>query len=331
MSGIHFGVGLYGNEHARQCVELAHAAEDFGFARFWIGDSHMIWRELYVLAGAVAVSTKKIAIGPGVTHPSVRHLSVTAGAMATLHELSAGRAFLGFGVGATGPGNIGLKPHSVAQLEEDLTTLRALLAGQSAQIGGRDARCVYAAGKLPIYVATRAPQGMKITCRVADGFVYTGELNTLKSVIATIRAATAEATRSANDVAFIYRMPCAISDDGVSARESVKGIVARSALTHLSRLHGRHQLHDSADAAALERLRERYDTYAHMGPEHDQLVREEWVDRFALAGTAEEVREKVRGYIAMGIDELTIVPCGTSKRATLERFAREVIEKIGEP
>ena len=41
-----------------------------------------------------------------------------------------------------------------------------------------------------------------------------------------------------------------------------------------------------------------------------------------------EVREKVKQYVAAGIDELTIVPCGVSKQATLESFAREVMEKL---
>src|SRR5574341_331764 len=136
MKSIKFGVALYGTDNAREAVELARAAEEFGYQRFWIGDSHMIWRELYVLAGAIAMATKKIAIGPGVTHPAVRHLTVTASAMATLNELTEGRAFLGFGVGATGPGNIGVKPHSVPELAEDLILLRKLLAGETVKISG---------------------------------------------------------------------------------------------------------------------------------------------------------------------------------------------------
>ena len=78
----------------------------------------MIWRELYVLAGAIASATQRIAIGPGVTHLAGRHITVTASAMATLHELTGGRVFLGFGVGASGPANIGMKPVSAAELED---------------------------------------------------------------------------------------------------------------------------------------------------------------------------------------------------------------------
>jgi 5,10-methylenetetrahydromethanopterin reductase len=328
MQSIKFGVGLYGTENARGCVELARAAEELGFHRFWIGDSHMIWRELYVLAGAIGMVTKKIAVGPGVTHPTVRHLSVTASAMATLYELTEGRAFLGFGVGATGPGNIGINPHTVAQLQEDIDLLKRLLAGETVNIGGREARCLFPAAQVPVYIGTRAPQGMKMTCRLGDGFVYTGEISTLKPVLENIRAYTTQAGRAAADVQFIYRMPCAISADGRQARQSVKGIIARSAFTHLGRLYHRGELQDDSDRRAVERLRQHYDTYHHMGPEHDHLVREEWVNRFALAGTTEEVREKVHQYIGAGIDELTIVPCGESKTATLESFARNVMEKL---
>ena len=280
MPNVRFGVGLYGTEHAQACLGLACAAEKLGYHRFWIGDSHMIWRELYVLGGAIGAATKTIAVGPGVTHPSVRHLTITASAIATLNELTGGRAFLGFGVGATGPGNIGMKPHTVPELEEDIIFLKRLLAGGAIRIAGRDARCLFAAGAVPIFIGTRAPQGMKITCRLADGFVYTGETQTLIRTVENIRRYTTDAGRQPDDVQFIYRLPCSIGDDGAGTREQVKGVVARAAYTHLGRLCDRGELHNESDRRALLRLREHYDTYHHMGPEHNYLVREEWVDRF---------------------------------------------------
>ena len=328
MQKIKFGVGVYGTDDAREAVQLALAAEELGYQRFWIGDSHMIWRELYVLAGAIGIATKKIQIGPGVTHPAVRHLTVTASAMATLNELTEGRAFLGFGVGATGPGNIGMKPHTVAELEADIILLKQILAGETVTMNGVDVRCLFPAPGVPLYIGTRAPQGMKITCRLADGFVYTGEFDTLKPTINNIRAYTAAAHREPQDVEFIYRLPCALGDDGAGAREGVKGIVARAAFTHLGRLYNRGELEDTADRAALERLRRHYDTYHHMKSTHNHLVREEWVDRFALVGTPAQVREKVMSFVTAGIDEFTIVPCGPSKHDVLTSFARNVMEKL---
>src|SRR5207248_153775 len=119
-----------------------------------------------------------------------------------------------------------------------------------------------------------------------------------------------------------------LSDDDAGAREEVKGIVARAAFTHLGRLYNRRELRDQADRAALERLRRHYDTYHHMESTHNLLVREEWVDRFALVGQPAQVREKVMSFIAAGIDELTIIPCGSSKHNVLAAFARNVMEKL---
>jgi hypothetical protein len=50
-----------------------------------------------------------------------------------------------------------------------------------------------------------------------------------------------------------------------------------------------------------------------MGPEHSHLVRDEWVERFAIAGTSNEVRRQVEKLLQFDISELTIIPFGKSK------------------
>ncbi len=328
MPQIKFGVGIYGTENAREAVELAQRAEEHGFDRFWIGDSHMIWRELYVLAGAIAMATERIHIGPGVTHPAVRHLTVTASAMATLHELTEGRVMLGFGVGASGPANIGMKPASVSEFEANIKNLQQLLRGESVIFNGTQVKCLFPCGDIPIYIGTRAPQVLKLACRLTAGFIHAGASDRLAELVQQIRGYTTEAGRDPNAVEFVYRLPCAIDANPAQARAAVKGVVARTAMTQLGRLYDRGQLENEEDRRAIPRMRQEYDTYHHMDAAHSYLVRDEWLESFALAGTPEQVRAKVKAYIAAGIDELTIIPCGPSKQATLERFAREVVKNI---
>jgi alkanesulfonate monooxygenase SsuD/methylene tetrahydromethanopterin reductase-like flavin-dependent oxidoreductase (luciferase family) len=55
---------------------------------------------------------------------------------------------------------------------------------------------------------------------------------------------------------------------------------------------------------------------------------DEWVERFALAGTPEEVRAQVEKLLQFDIGELTIIPFGTSKQSVLELFAEAVIGKL---
>ncbi len=328
MARIKFGVGLYGTDSAQEAVQLAQRAEALGYDRFWIGDSHMIWRELYVLAGAIAMMTKKIAIGPGVTHPVARHLTVTASAMATLHELTQGRVFLGFGVGASGPANVGMKPVSASEFEANILSLKQLLRGEPVEFNGTKAKCLFPCGEIPIYIGTRAPQVMKIACRLTAGFIHAGASDCLIELVKQIQSDAQDAGRKSGEVEFIYRLPCAIDDYAAQARAAVKGVVARTAMTQLGRLYDRGQLEDEEDRIAIERMRQEYDTYHHMDAAHGYLVRDEWLDRFALAGRADHLRAKVQEFLAAGIDELTIIPCGPSKKDTLENFACEVLAKI---
>ncbi len=329
MANVNFGVGLFATENAREGVRLAQRAEASGFRRFWVGDSHMIWRELYALLGAIAATTRTLEIGPGVTHPQVRHLTVTASAMATLNELAPGRVLLGFGVGATGPGNIGMKPITIDELEEALKNLKQLLAGDAIQMNGRKVQCVFASGpKVPIYVGTLAPKVMKIVAALGDGIIYTGEVSTLESIVATMKQYCAEAGRSADEVKVVYRIPCCVGEYSKDAREEVKGKIARAAMTHLGRLHRMGKLTDEEDRKAVERLWKHYDTYHHMGPEHSYLVRDEWVDRFAVAGSPDDVRDKVRNILQSDIGELTIIPFGKSKESVIKMFAEEVIARL---
>jgi 5,10-methylenetetrahydromethanopterin reductase len=329
MGNVSFSIGLFATENAQQSVQLAALADRLGYQRFWVGDSHMIWREPYVLMGAIAATTRTLTIGPGVTHPQVRDLTVTASAMTTLNELSSGRAVLGIGVGASGPENIGLKPASVDQLEESLGVLKQLLAGEVVKVNGRSVKCLFATEpKLPIFIGTRAPKAMKLAAAVADGIIYTGEVSTIGIIVDSMRKFCQQVGRNAAEVKVVYRVPCCIADDASMAREEVKGKIARTAMTHLGRLHKAGKLEDSEDRKAVERLWQLYDTYHHMGVEHSYLVRDQWVDRFAIAGTPEQVRNQVRDLTGAGIDELTIIPFGKSKESVIGSFAREVIEKL---
>jgi 5,10-methylenetetrahydromethanopterin reductase len=329
LANVRFGVGLFATENAWEGVRLAQRAEALGYARFWVGDSHMIWREVYALLGAIAATTHKIEIAPGVTHPQVRHLTVTASAMATLAELVPGRAILGIGVGATGPENIGMKPLTIEEMERALRLLRRLLAGDTVEMNGRPVQCVFAAGpSMPIYLGTRAPKIMRLAAELGDGIVYTGEVSTLTTTISTLQQCCADAGREMSQVKVVYRLPCCIAESSREAREEVKGKIARTAMTHLGRLHRMGKLADAEDRKAVERLWQHYDTYHHMGPEHSHLVRDEWVGRFALAGTADEVRDQVQRLLQYDIGELTIIPFGKSKEYVIEQFAHGVIAKL---
>src|SRR5262249_62104216 len=84
-------------------VKQVQLAESLGYDTAWIADSHLVCRELWVTLTACALATSRIRIGPGITVPPTRHISVTASALASLDEIPEGRVVDGVGTGG-GPG-----------------------------------------------------------------------------------------------------------------------------------------------------------------------------------------------------------------------------------
>src|SRR4051794_25977021 len=151
-------------------VRRAVLAEELGFDVFWVADTHLIWRDAWVLLGAIARDTKSIRIGPGVTHPIVRHPSTIAAAMHTLAELAPGRVNLGIGIGDSGPANMGLPRASLAQLEAAVVDIKAMLRGEAVESDGTPLRLAYASDQaVPVYVAGASDRTHRMAGRVAEG------------------------------------------------------------------------------------------------------------------------------------------------------------------
>ena len=65
-----FGVELHQYLDAPAVLREAQQAEALGYASVWLADSRLVWRELWVLLGAVAATTRRVALGTGVTKRS---------------------------------------------------------------------------------------------------------------------------------------------------------------------------------------------------------------------------------------------------------------------
>jgi 5,10-methylenetetrahydromethanopterin reductase len=86
---------------------LAELAEGTGYDDLWLADERF-FREVYASLTLCALSTRRIRLGPCVTDPYSRHPALTAMAIATLDEISTGRAVLGIGAGVSGFRELGV-------------------------------------------------------------------------------------------------------------------------------------------------------------------------------------------------------------------------------
>jgi 5,10-methylenetetrahydromethanopterin reductase len=322
---VAFDVALFPTESAQETVRLAKLVEKLGYNAVWVGDSHIIWREMYVLLGAIASQTKKIGIGSGVTHPHVRHLTLTASAFATLCELAKERVRIGIGIGASGPINIGVKRAARAELGQTVADLRRLFKGEVVQPDGMEMKLMYESGQdVPIYMAASTTPTRELAARIADGVIGGGRKDVIGDWVTHLRNSVRQAGRDVASVKIVSWISCSIDQDEKMARDAVKPHVARVGWTSFAKRMQTGQTVDEEDRQAVERLNREYDFSHHMGPEHSHLVPERWVDMFAVAGTPHQVRLKIEEVIKCGVDVISIVPYG-NKEPIIREFAKKML------
>jgi len=170
-----------------EIVEIAIQAESLGFSRCWVYDEGLTTRDVYIVMAAIAISTEKIQIGPGITNPYTRHPGQTAAAIATLDELSNGRAFLGIGAG----GSLTLNPLAIERekplgaVRNTIEIARKLFSGNKVSHQGpiaslKSAKISYARPSIEIWLAGRGPKMLALGGAEADGvmldFIYKPQL-----------------------------------------------------------------------------------------------------------------------------------------------------------
>jgi alkanesulfonate monooxygenase SsuD/methylene tetrahydromethanopterin reductase-like flavin-dependent oxidoreductase (luciferase family) len=165
--------------------EMIRYAEELGFDRAWVPDSHMLWSDCYATMAVAALHTSKIAIGTGITNPGTRVAPVTANAIATINRLAPGRTFLGIGTGNTSMRLMGQSPVPAKEFAEYIRVVRALLDGEAVEytLNGKtseiqfmqqDRNYVNLRDRIPIYVAANGPKAMKIAGELSDGWIAGG-------------------------------------------------------------------------------------------------------------------------------------------------------------
>ena len=136
-TGLSYVIGQ-GPSTAQDMVDAAVLAEKCGFASIFMPE-HYYDRESVSVLGAIARSTSQISLGTGVINPYTRYPSLIAMTVATLDELSGGRAMLGLGSGGV-IGSLehgiphefsGLRySHPLGHLKETILVVRKLLTGE---------------------------------------------------------------------------------------------------------------------------------------------------------------------------------------------------------
>lgn len=324
-----FHFGFLPNKPAAEVAALAADAERLGFEGIWIADSQSIFRDAWVSLTACAQRTERIRLATGVTNPVTRHPAVVAGSIATLDELSGGRAILGIGVGESAVRTLGLPRATLARLAEYTRVVRALLGGETVEFEGRELHMAWPVRPVPIYFASSGERSLELAGEIADGVVFQRGSSPafVRLALEAVARGEAKAGREPGSVSRICRLACAVSDDGAAARDEIRGYVSVAAGAARSLPD---DVIEPELADDLRRMKEAYDVHRHGGGESPQaaLVTDRIVDSFAAAGTPEEVAARMRELVALGIDGFSLTTTAPDPRRMLETLAATVLPEV---
>jgi 5,10-methylenetetrahydromethanopterin reductase len=324
---------MLGDQPVAQLVERARLAEACGFDAVWIADERF-YREAYSVLAQVASATDRIRLGPCVTDPFARHSALTAMAIATLDEISAGRAVLGLGAGVSGFAELGIRPHRPPlAIREAISLIRALLRGEQVDFTGevisfRDGRLSFAPlrPEIPICVASNGPLGQRVAGSVADGAIMEacGSVPEALAFRAEVERGEASAGRKPHTVRIVARLNACIASDGGRARDVVRPSVARylgrgSLRLATAAMQGLILPPEVTAPMANAPYAEGVKPYLPLLP----LISDRHVDALTLAGTSQEVAAHVSRLFEAGIDAIIVRPIagnGVSAEDTIAAF-----------
>jgi 5,10-methylenetetrahydromethanopterin reductase len=171
---IKLGINIIPVMPISEIVELIQVAEAIGYEYCLLADEGMT-PDVYVTLGAVSRETKTIQIGP-VTNGYTRHPAVTAVAMATLNQISNGRAILVMVAG----GSIVLDTFAIQResplsiVKETIEICKLLWSGDTINWQGNkfslnNAHLELGAQMIPIWIAARGKNMLQLSGQIADG------------------------------------------------------------------------------------------------------------------------------------------------------------------
>jgi 5,10-methylenetetrahydromethanopterin reductase len=173
----HCGVALQGVDPPSVFIDRVKEIEELGFDNLWLTDSSLHTRDCYSYLTLAATVSTRLRLGCAVTNPVTRHPGITAAALATVDEVSGGRAILGIGAGDRPLRALGLKASSVGTLEATVGAIRSLwrgdeLTAEAHSFRFRDAHLRFQPRPdIPIFVSASGPRTLELAGRVADGVI----------------------------------------------------------------------------------------------------------------------------------------------------------------
>jgi 5,10-methylenetetrahydromethanopterin reductase len=311
---------------------MAERAERAGWDGMAFVDSQHLVSDTYVGMVLAAQRTTRLRLATGVTNPYTRDAAVTASAIATVQQISGGRAVLGIGRGDSSLAYLGLAPAPVRVLARYLERLQAYLAGEEPPAGADPAEIKSITGgtlplanrpgdriewiarsgmaKVPVDVVATGPRVIALGACVAERvtFAVGADVERVGWAVETARRSRTEAGLDPAGVSLgAFVNVVAHPDVEVARQLATPGVFS---FARFSAMHGTGTgLLTDTDRSLIERIPTSYDMTRHFRRQDAQasVLTPEFIDRFGAVGSPERCAERLLELAGLGLERLVIV------------------------
>jgi 5,10-methylenetetrahydromethanopterin reductase len=313
VTGREIGLGLQGNKAPAEYAKIAKLAEEYGFDVLTVF-SDLMYQPAIVPLMVAALNSTRIRLGAACLNPFTLHPVEIAGQIAALELASYGRAYLGLARGAWLE-KIGIdQPRPVRALREAAEIVRLLLAGDSSGYEGK----VFAVApgtrlqfevqrsRVPLLIGTWSAKTAALAGEIADEVKIGGTANPamVRRMCELIDVGTTRAHRPPHDVGIVVGAVTVVAEDGAAARQLARSAVAMY-LDVVGQLDPTSQLPTGAVSS-------------------DDLL-----DRFAMAGTPEQVAEQAEALFEAGAGRVEFgSPHGLTEEEGIRLLGERVLPRL---
>ena len=329
-----FGVGLWQGIAATDLAGVTRMCEEVGYSHVWYAN-HKLYRDMFVGLTVAALNSKRMEVGTFVAEPYSFHPGQIAAAIATIDELSEGRAILGIGAGGGTLRELGIERTKITRsMRESIDVIHGLLRGEHVAFEGEAIRIdghlhVPARSDLPVILASRGDRVLQLAGETADGAMVATYATAagLGHGLAMVEEGRRRGAAPDRPFRMMARVDVAIDEDERAAREAVRPMIAMMVMaSYPDSAFVRHAGLELTPE--LEAMCQQKNEALALASGH--LIPDEFVQSFAWTGSPATIAAQIAAATEVGYSEVVILPqpLNESSVDTIRRFATEVIPRF---
>lgn len=304
----------------REGMKIAQYAEKHGFEAVWQAESRLV-RDAIVPMAAFAAVTERIKVGSGVINNWTRNIGLLAATFLTLDDLAPDRIICGIGAWWDPlAANVGIERRKPLQaMRETIEVMRRLLnmenvtyEGEFHKVKGIELDVVHGRREprhVPIMIGATGLKMMEMTGEIADGAVlnYCVPPEYNHEALSALKVGAERAGRTLADIDRPQLMICSVHTDKAQALDGARWMLTQylAQQPHIAKASG-----VSDDVVKKIQSMLGWPATKEQIRSAMPLVPDELVQRITASGTPEEVKAKVREYVANGCTCPILYPLG---------------------